>query len=230
MTPYQYVTNNPIMFTDPTGMEQEGGIKDWWNKVSSFLGSSTQAVPSEDEVTELDEVVVFANRKRSFWKRIGFSKDEFSRDWENNKEKSGWNHFANYKDAVGGTGGYKIWGAGSEDRGNFKSEDKPKSINASDMGNIGAGGANLGAKLLFFRVADGIQMFNSAYSGRVSIKDDENVKRGVETIKRTLYNGVNDSLLINLNPKQNNILQQQSPEGEKFRDSLRKKYNFNTYK
>lgn len=36
MTPYQYVTNNPIMFTDPTGMKQDG---DYYNREGKWLGS-----------------------------------------------------------------------------------------------------------------------------------------------------------------------------------------------
>lgn len=38
MTPYQYVTNNPIMFTDPTGMEQDGIYTELYNTDGKKIG------------------------------------------------------------------------------------------------------------------------------------------------------------------------------------------------
>src|SRR5690606_18719389 len=114
-TPYHYVHNNPVNMIDPMGMSAEGG--GWWSKITngvkSFLGiDSEKPTQYADDGSEiLDEVVVSANRKPSFWNRMGFSKDKFSRDWKDIKEKSGYNHFRNYKkDMVGGTGGLIING------------------------------------------------------------------------------------------------------------------------
>src|SRR5690554_1467434 len=101
-TPYHYVHQNPINLIDPTGMSAEnsdggGWLNRAWNNVKSIFSSSNDpsTASSPIEHTELDEITINANRKPNWFQR-NFSRDKFSRDWKNNKEKSGYNHAANY--------------------------------------------------------------------------------------------------------------------------------------
>jgi len=49
MTPHQYVTNNPIMFTDPTGMSKDGIIVGNDNSVNKTASTALNEFASTEE-------------------------------------------------------------------------------------------------------------------------------------------------------------------------------------
>ena len=163
-SPYHYVHNNPINLIDPTGMAAEnadGGIKDWWKRVKSvFTGDSERPnAPqyADDGSTIMEEMTI--DRRPSFMQRLkrSFSREKLKSDWKRIKENTGWNHLKGWSDQykfdlTGGLGGYQIWGQSSYDTGGADIEGKIKTIKATDMGNVGAGGAALDGAKLFFRI------------------------------------------------------------------------------
>ncbi|STZ27584.1 Uncharacterised protein [Myroides odoratus] len=84
-TPYHYVHNNPVNLIDPTGMRaQEPGEGDPVKQPQ--LGSIVKDTVAEMG-TILDDIVINVQR----------GADKLASDWEKNKEKSGYNHFKNWK-------------------------------------------------------------------------------------------------------------------------------------
>src|SRR5690606_8058213 len=223
-TPYHYVHQNPINLIDPTGMSAENGdgggwISRTWNKAKSLFSSSQEspATLSPIEHTELDEVTVDANKKPN-WVQRNFSKDKLANDWKNIKENSGWNHFVNYK--FKGYGSIIHSGQGSENGAGWDDyEGQPHTLKSTDVSSYSFSDPRI------------IQFVTEGYSKWYSIKGDENIQEGIKYIKKTLYNGVNDSLPIDLTPKQNDLFNDyDTSEGQGFRDSLRREYYFNTSK
>lgn len=181
-TPYHYVHQNPINLIDPTGMSAEkgdGGVKEWWNKVSnkviSFFSSSTEPVPSGDEGTVLDEITVSANRKPSFWNRMGFSKDKFSNDWKNIKERSGGNHFVKESgkiyDHINNFGGLIIYGKSSYNMGGNDIKGRHTYLNHDDIGLFTGGGAALSKANNFFKGVDRVQTAIGGFLGSFSLTE-----------------------------------------------------------
>ena len=87
--------------------------------------------------------------------------------------------------------------------GSAKIKGIPKSINATDMANIGAGGADLVSKTLFFEAMKALQIGTASTGAGVSI----NELYSLPNQKVYLYNGVHDSLILQMTPELRNFLE-----------------------
>src|SRR5690606_11048995 len=189
MTSYQYVNNNPIMFTDPTGMSAEGGGDGWWNKLkegdrSLFVGNSDprpNAQYAEDGSEILNEIVI--NTKRKNWFQRNFSKDKLKRAVSRAAENTGFNHAVtesiNIHNSINKTGAFRIWGIGTEGMGrnDIEIHGTIKDINVTDLPRPGAGGASPSEPITKL-----VQYLNGVFGLFTNEKTEEIIKENIDTI------------------------------------------------
>ena len=232
-TPYHYVHNNPINLVDPTGMAADGWIineksgeakfnesydgtntPDGWYYGSAIIGDKTiyNADGTHQPIDSGSENCVSCHHDVVFGPQQN-------------------------KDLSGNLGGYRTWGGGTDDGGRKKGSifGIHKDINAGDMNMlVGAEGASLSDLNSLFIAMSGLQKvlggFIGVYSATEKIMDD--IENSKPLQKVSLYNGYFDSIQIQLNDQQVRILKDYyTPEGGKFRDSLRKQYfDFNAHR
>jgi len=212
----------------------------FWNKLKSFIGISSTEKPTQyaDDGSEiLDEVVVSANRKPN-WVQRNFSKDKLVNDWKNIKERSGANHLVNWFKNQNYDGGYYMYDDSGEASGDQSLKKQPhptKPLEAINVGGFTQAGsfAKVGVGIGNIKsVAAPMNAVNNTLSGMsLGASTVEPTKELINSVKVWLFNGAQDSTLINLTPEQNMKLRDyQSIEGHRFRDSLKKESYFNTYK
>ena len=236
-TPYRYGFNNPVFWKDPSGLFEtekqaakflsdnglNGSItynQDFNGYVVTVQGGEFDGTRFYDFSEVMEDMVIETGSKRgggSNGTPVPCVKCHHDGMVENGQP-------INF-DFLG-TDGYKIWGVGSEDRGK-KRKGKHKSINVTDMWNIGAGGTSLKSTGLIFELGKAIQTATTSTSAGVSIIEDKNVSEFIEVILLNSGTGV-DSVPIKLNSNQYRRLNDPTNDNG-FKDSLHKKYKFNTY-
>src|SRR5690606_3069809 len=202
-----------------------------WNKAKSLFSSSQEspATLSPIEHTELDEVTVDANKKPN-WVQRNFSKDKLSNDWKNIKEKSGANHLINWFKNQNYDGGFYMYddsGEASGDQSLKKQPDHTKPLEAINVGGFTRGGSFAKVGVGIGSIKSGaapINLVNNTLSGMsLGASTVEPTKELIDSIRVMFYDtGRGDSLPRNLTPTQNSLLRSNTPDGERFKDSLKR--------
>ncbi len=181
-TPYRYGFNNPVFWKDPSGLFEthkqaakflsdnglNGSItynQDFNGYVVTVQGGEFDGTRFYDFSEVMEDMVIETGSKRgggSNGTPVPCVKCHHDGMVENGQP-------INF-DFLG-TDGYKIWGVGSEDRGK-KRKGKHKSINVTDMWNIGAGGTSLKSTGLIFELGKAIQTATTSTSAGVSILEN----------------------------------------------------------
>jgi len=170
-TPYRYGFNNPVYFSDATGLfESYGAAQQWidtwglsnanirynWNKNHyeiendgvSFYQQGEDIISTMYSWSDSDGITMSFNTIKGAaggGNQEYTWRDQLSADFTNSYSSSGLRYFVDwwkYNDFAGGVGGYIVNGYGGYNLGGRKDiKGKHKTINATDMAGPGAGGA-----------------------------------------------------------------------------------------
>ena len=148
--PYSYVGNNPIMFTDPTGMSAEGADGGGW--LSKVWNSSKNEVKSWFGGRKLNYEVIVEEPQLIGW---DYGESVPCIECHHNTTAPNGERIG---DLVGGTGAMVISGFGYDNFGGADMPGPTKTIKATDAAGVGMGGADVGR-----RVLGALQYLNSAF-------------------------------------------------------------------